>query len=55
MANIFEMGLDISNSYPIEGHPSWGGGFGSNAYFAVEIDGITYINDFSGNIVAQYP
>lgn len=55
MANVFEMGLDLTNSYPVEGNPSWSGEFGSNAYFAVEKDGITYIYDIFGNIIVQYP
>lgn len=56
MANVFEMGLDLNNSYPVNGNPSWSGEFGSNAYYAIEVNGITYIYDLlSGEIVAQYP
>lgn len=49
------MGLDLSTQYPVEGNPSWGGVFGSNAYFAVEQNGVTYIFDITGEVIVTYP
>lgn len=44
MANVFDMKLDLTNAYEVSGNPSWGGGFGSNAYYAVVgNDGRTYV------------